>query len=61
MNVPLSEILTAYRARYEEIQYQLICQQLAIKKLEDENKELSDTNHTLVVELEHERNTSEPE
>jgi hypothetical protein len=40
MNVSYQEILAEYKAKHTELTYTTICQQLAIKKLEEKVKEL---------------------
>jgi hypothetical protein len=40
MNVSYQEILEQYKAKHTELTYTTICQQLAIKKLEEKVQEL---------------------
>jgi Skp family chaperone for outer membrane proteins len=40
MNVSYQEILTEYKAKHAELTYTTICQQLAIKKLEEKVTQL---------------------
>ena len=42
MNVSYQEILAEYKAKHAELTYTTICQQLAIKKLEEKVKQLED-------------------
>lgn len=40
MNVSYQEIITEYKSKHAELTYTSICQQLAIKKLEEKVKQL---------------------
>jgi hypothetical protein len=42
MNVSYQEILAEYKSKHAELTYTTICQQLAIKKLEEKVKELEE-------------------
>jgi ribosomal protein L9 len=56
MNVSYQEILGEYKLKHAELTYTTICQQLAIKKLEDKVKELEAQLEQAKDDTEAERN-----
>lgn len=59
MNVSYQDILGEYKVKHAELTYTTICQQLAIKKLEEKVKELESQVEQAKADAEAERHRAE--